>query len=136
MASYGLDYIKLREQFPDIIYCSVTPFGLEGPWASYKSSDIVSLALGGVMSLCGYDEDDLPPIAPTGGQTSHMVGTFTVTSILAALHYRDRTNVGQLIDVSAHEASICNNRDRYPDVGISKGERFSTNSTSCYAARN
>jgi hypothetical protein len=60
---------SLAQQFPSLITARITPFGDIGPWKDYKASDLIHLALGGVMMNCGYDPDpagryDLPPIAP------------------------------------------------------------------------
>jgi benzylsuccinate CoA-transferase BbsE subunit len=65
---------------------------------------LVQLALGGIMSVTGYDDvDDAPPIAPTGGQSLHLTGYFAGIGILNALIYRDMTGEGQYIDISVHE---------------------------------
>lgn len=104
LKSYNIDYNNLLNQYPNLIYCSITPFGIDGPWAHFKSSDIVQMAMGGTMSICGYDDEDLPPVAPTGGQSGHMTGVIAATSILAAIVHRQENNEGQFVDVSAHEA--------------------------------
>ena len=51
----GLGNSDLRKQFPSLITARVTPFGDDGPWANFKGSDLIHLALGGVMMNCGYD---------------------------------------------------------------------------------
>jgi crotonobetainyl-CoA:carnitine CoA-transferase CaiB-like acyl-CoA transferase len=105
MESYQLDYANLSTQIPSLIYCQVTPFGSDGPWASLKNSDLVHLALGGPMGACGYDDIlDAPPIAPTGGQSAHITSTMAAVSILSALHYRELTGEGQFLDVAVHDA--------------------------------
>src|SRR5215831_13393976 len=65
----GLGADALTKDFPALIVARMSPFGDEGPWAWFKGSDLVHLALGGVMMNCGYDpapggQYDLPPIAP------------------------------------------------------------------------
>src|SRR5262245_8426185 len=65
----GLGVDRLRQEFPTLIAARVSPFGDSGPWADFKASDLIHLALGGVMMNCGYDPApggayDLPPIAP------------------------------------------------------------------------
>ncbi|MED4225564.1 CoA transferase [Neobacillus cucumis] len=104
MKEWGLDYHTLSREFPNLVYCSVTPFGQEGPWSQYQSSDIVQLALGGIMAVTGYDDvPDAPPIAPTGGQSYHLAGYFAAMGIVSALLYRDFKNKGQFIDIAIHD---------------------------------
>ncbi|MGH8639818.1 MAG: CoA transferase, partial [Burkholderiales bacterium] len=73
----GLSTSALRAQFPALIVARVSPFGDEGPWADFKASDLIHLALGGVMMNCGYDpapdgKYDLPPIAPQMWHAYHI----------------------------------------------------------------
>ena len=105
LSALDLGYEELGRINPGIIYCSITPFGAEGPWSSFAASDLTQLALGGVMALCGYDDGSAEePIAPIGGQSKHVVGMMAVMATLAALVERDNTGVGQYIDISAHES--------------------------------
>lgn len=102
----GLGYEACRQVNPGIVYCSVTPFGTDGPWSTLAATDLTQLALGGIMAGCGYD-DGVPtadPIAPTGGQAAHVVGIQAAMATLAALIECGSTGAGQRIDVSAHEA--------------------------------
>jgi crotonobetainyl-CoA:carnitine CoA-transferase CaiB-like acyl-CoA transferase len=70
LASQGITYERLSAVNPALIWSRVMPFGDDGPWAGYKASDLVHLALGGVMMCTGYDphpltkEYETPPIAP------------------------------------------------------------------------
>jgi hypothetical protein len=87
----------------------MTPFGDHGPWADFKASDLMHLALGGVMMNCGYDPDpggryDLPPIAPQMWHAFHIAGEQLAVAILAALLYRWRTGKGQSLSCAIHEA--------------------------------
>ena len=87
--------------------CSLTPFGQDGPWKDYATSDLLHLAAGGQMAGCGYTEEeepDAPPIAPGGGQAWHMGSHFAMMAIGAALLNRTVTGKGQYIDASVHEA--------------------------------
>lgn len=107
LKKYGLDYNSLKDEFPEIIYCSITPFGQDGPWRDYKFSDLTHLALSGVMHATGYDDvPNSPPIAPTGGQSLHLAGHFAMISILTALLHRDFYSEGQYIDVSVYESIV------------------------------
>jgi len=100
----GLDHGSLAEQAPGLISCAITPFGLTGPWADYVADDLVLMALGGSMATCGYGTAD-PPLACWGDQAWLTAATYGAIAVLAALDHRDRTGQGQLIDVSAHQAS-------------------------------
>lgn len=95
---------ELERAYPHLIYCSVTPFGTTGPWAEYKASDLVHLALGGVMAACGYDNvPGAPPIAPSGGQAHHLVGVAIATGVLSALVRQLRTGRGTSLDIAVHD---------------------------------
>ena len=106
---YGLSADALKKQYPSLIVARVTPFGDSGPWAGFKASDLVHLALGGVMMNCGYDpapdgKYDLPPIAPQMWHAYHIAGEQLTMAMLAALLYRFRTGKGQHLSCAIHEA--------------------------------
>ena len=100
---------QIAEDNPKLIVCTITPFGLDGPWRALKATDLVQMALGGIMAVCGYDpgEDghyDTPPIAPAMWHSYHLGGEYAVVAIMAALNFRELTGEGQFVDVSIHEA--------------------------------
>ncbi|MBT5663754.1 MAG: CoA transferase, partial [Rhodospirillaceae bacterium] len=107
--AWGLGAKELTQQYPALIVARVTPFGDDGPWSDYKASDLVHLALGGVMMNCGYDPApggtyDLPPIAPQMWHAYHIAGEQLSMSIIAALIFRFRTGMGQQLSCAIHEA--------------------------------
>lgn len=107
--SVGLGSDALRQQYPTLIVARMSPFGDHGPWAHFKGSDLIHLALGGVMMNCGYDpapggKYDLPPIAPQMWHAYHIAGEQLAMGILAALLYRWRTGQGQYLSCAVHEA--------------------------------
>jgi crotonobetainyl-CoA:carnitine CoA-transferase CaiB-like acyl-CoA transferase len=104
LTAAGLDLDRLRRQHPRLVVLSVTPFGLTGPWANYRSSDLVALAAGGLLNSCGYDDHSIPPIRPGGDQGYQTAASFAHSGLLLALIERQRTGQGQLVDVSMHEA--------------------------------
>ena len=104
----GLDLAALCEAYPRLIVLSVTAFGLTGPWADYKSSDLVALAAGGPLNSCGYDDHSIPPIRPGGNQAYHSAASFAQIGVMLALLERQSTGRGQLLDVSMHEACAVN----------------------------
>jgi len=105
----GLGTDALRKQFPTLIVARVSPFGDYGPWVDFKGSDLVHLALGGVMMNCGYDpapggKYDLPPIAPQMWHAFHIAGEQLSMAIVAALLFRFRSGMGQYLSCAIHEA--------------------------------
>ncbi len=120
LAACGLDTHELRATNPRLIHARITPFGDTGPWADYEGSDLVHLALGGVMMNCGYDPDpsgfyETPPIAPQMWQAYQIAGEIAAMSILAALSSRLSTGRGQLLETSVHQAVSQNTETDVPD---------------------
>ncbi len=107
MDAFDLSYGSLSASNARLIHCAITPFGQNGPWANYASSDLVALALGGPMMMNGYNTEDVPgapPIRGHGDQGYNTACHYAVQGILAALLFRDRTGEGQYVDASMHEA--------------------------------
>lgn len=105
----GLGADTLTQQFPTLIAARMSPFGDDGPWSDFKASDLIHLALGGVVMNCGYDpapdgKYDLPPVAPQMWHAYHIAGEQLAMSIIAALLYRWRTGKGQRLSCAIHEA--------------------------------
>ncbi len=118
--SLGLGYEELKALNPALVYARISPFGDTGPWADYRGSDLVHLALGGVMMNCGYDptplgEYDTAPIAPQMWQSYHIAGEVTALQIVAALNYCRQTGVGQKLSTSVHDAVSKNTETDVPD---------------------
>jgi crotonobetainyl-CoA:carnitine CoA-transferase CaiB-like acyl-CoA transferase len=113
----GLALSTLEDRHPGLVIARITPFGDDGPWADYTSSDLVHLALGGPLMNCGYDPMpdgayDLPPMAPQLNHSRHIAGEQLAFGIVAALLYRNRTGKGQRIDCAVHQAvSTCTETD-------------------------
>lgn len=113
MDARGLGYETLKQTNAGLIYVRVSPFGDDGPWSHYKASDLIHLALSGIVLHCGYDphpfgQYDTPPVAPQMWQAYQIAGEMAIMSILGALGYRLRAGVGQKLDVSIHEAASMN----------------------------
>jgi len=104
LAAAGLDLDALLAAHPALIVVSVTPFGLTGPWAEHRSSDLVGLAAGGLLNSCGYDDHAIPPIRPGGNQAYMLAASFAHCGLMLALIARQRSGHGQLVDVSMHES--------------------------------
>jgi CoA:oxalate CoA-transferase len=104
MKRLGLDYERLSALNPDLIYCSVTGFGQDGPYRDLPAYDMIVQALSGGMSMTG--EPGGPPVRngiPLGDLSA---GMFGVIGILAALEERRITGKGQYVDVSMLDCQI------------------------------
>ncbi|MBP8306420.1 MAG: CoA transferase, partial [Burkholderiaceae bacterium] len=102
LARYGLDYASLSKVNPRLIYCSVTGFGQDGPWATRPGYDYLFQGMGGLMSVTG-ERDELPGGGPQRFGVPIVdlfTGMYATISILAALNHRNVTGEGQHIDVS------------------------------------
>ncbi|HTK60866.1 MAG TPA: CoA transferase [Pseudonocardia sp.] len=105
----GIGREALTDTYPSLIFARLSPFGDDGPWASFKGCDLVHLALGGPMMNCGYDPEpdgryDVPPIAPQLGHAEMIAGEQLVIGLLAALVHQRRTGQGQYVSCAVHEA--------------------------------
>ena len=87
---------------PRLVYVSITPFGQNGPKASYADADLVILAAGGPLSVTG--DDDRPPVRVTVPQAYSHAAAEAAGAALIALHERHRSGLGQHVDVSAQQA--------------------------------
>lgn len=108
LARYGLDYDSLAAANPGIVYCSITGFGQDGPYASRPGYDVLIQAMGGLMSLTGQP-DGSPGAEPmkTGVAVADLfTGVYASTAILAALRHRDRTGEGQYIDMALLDVQV------------------------------
>lgn len=102
LARYGLAYEDLRSINPRIVYCSVTGFGQDGPYAALPGYDYVFQGMGGLMSITGIPDGE-PGAAPmkSGIAISDLLtGMYATTAILAALEHRHVSGEGQYIDMS------------------------------------
>lgn len=108
LAALGLDLDRLSAAHPGLVVVSITDFGLTGPWADWRSSNLTALAAGGPLHMCGYDDHSLPPVCPGGPQAHHTAAAFARIGVLAALIERQATGLGQVLDVSIHSANALN----------------------------
>ncbi len=120
---YGLDYANLSQHNPRLIYCAITGFGQDGPYASRPGYDPVAQAMGGLMSVTGERERD--PQRVGVAVTDKITALYAVIAIQAALRYRDLTGQGQHIDLALLDvqvASMINVAQTYLSTGA-VGER-------------
>ena len=101
---YGLDYQTLSAINPRLIYCSITGFGQDGPYADRPGYDFVAQAMGGMMSITG--EADGPPIKTGVAVADLSTGLYATISILMALRHAEQTGQGQHIDCSLLDTQL------------------------------
>jgi formyl-CoA transferase len=105
---YGLDYESLKAIKPDLVYCSITGFGQDGPYAHRAGYDFLIQGMGGLMSVTG-ERDDLPGGGPQKAGvalTDLMTGMYATVAVLAALTHRDRSGQGQHIDMALLDTQV------------------------------
>jgi len=95
---YGLDYKTLHNNYPSLIYCSITGFGQTGPYAKRAGYDFLMQGMSGLMSITG--EADSQPQKVGVAVTDIFTGLYAVIAVQAALRSRDTTGLGQHIDLS------------------------------------
>ena len=100
----SLGYEGIKALSPNIVMASITPFGQEGAYTEYATTDLTALAFGGPVWNCGYDDHDIPPIRGGGNQGYHTVCHYAAVGIMIALVHRQLTGAGQYIDVNMHAA--------------------------------
>ncbi len=108
LKKYGLSYDDLKEEFPALVYCSITGFGQTGPYSNRAGYDFLAQGVGGIMSITGQP-DGTPGAEPMKvgvGIADVVCGMYATTSILAALRHRDRTGEGQHIDCALLDTQI------------------------------
>ncbi|HXJ35780.1 MAG TPA: CoA transferase [Candidatus Eisenbacteria bacterium] len=105
MAQHGLDYDRLAALNPRLVMTSIAPFGLTGPHARYRATDLVLWSAGGVATLNGDPaHPELPPLRAFGEQAGFQAGVHAAIPSLAALFARLTTGRGDHVEVSTQEA--------------------------------
>ncbi|MEO6387154.1 MAG: CaiB/BaiF CoA-transferase family protein [Croceibacterium sp.] len=104
LAHYGLDYASLREINPRLVYCSITGFGQDGPYAHRPGYDFIIQGMSGIMDLSG--ERDGPPTKLGVAYADIMTGLYAVIGIQAALHQREATGCGQQVDLALLDTMV------------------------------
>jgi len=121
-ARLGIDYQRVREVNPAVVYCSISAFGQTGPLARRGAFDVAMQAMGGGMSVTG--EPDGPPLRSGLPMADLGTGLFAAVGILAAVVERERTGTGQLVDVAMFDAMaglLTQHAGRYFMTGESAG---------------
>jgi len=108
LAKYGLDAAALQALNPRLIYCSITGYGQDGPYAAAAGYDFAIQATGGLMSVTG-EKDGTPGTEPqkVGVAVADLfTGLYATTAVLAALHERERTGRGRCIDAALLDTQV------------------------------
>ena len=111
---YGLGYDDLKKANPSLVYCSVTGFGQDGPYAPRPGYDFIFQGMGGLMSITG-ERDGQPGAGPQKvgiAITDVLTGMYASVGILAALTHRERTGEGQYIDCALLDTIIAFNANQ------------------------
>lgn len=108
LKAYGLDYESLKTVNPRLIYCSITGFGQDGPYAKRAGYDFMIQGLGGLMSLTGKPdgEDGGGPMKVGVALTDILTGLYATIGVLAALNAREQSGAGQYIDVALLDVQV------------------------------
>jgi crotonobetainyl-CoA:carnitine CoA-transferase CaiB-like acyl-CoA transferase len=104
LAQYGLDHASLSKDNPGLVYCSITGFGQDGPYAPRAGYDFIIQGMGGAMSLTG--EPDGEPQKSGVAYADLFTGLYATVAILAALRERDRTGRGAYVDMALLDTQV------------------------------
>ena len=104
LAKYGLDYASLKQINPAIVYCSITGFGQDGPYAQRAGYDFMIQGMGGLMSVTGEPEG--MPMKVGVALADVMTGLYAANAVQAALLSRAETGKGQYIDLSLLDVQV------------------------------
>ena len=104
LAKFGLDYASLKDECPRLIYCSVTGFGQDGPYAKRAGYDLMAQGMAGVMDLTGSPDGEPTRIGIP--MSDIFTGCYSVIGILAALREREQTGKGCFIDTALVDSTV------------------------------
>lgn len=121
MERHGLGYERLRADNPRLVYCSISAFGATGPLAQKPGMDLILQATGGLMGHTG--EVDGPPIKAAPPAADVTSGIYAAYGVLGALYERERSGVGQKVEVAMLDAVISLFADVATNV-LARGTRY------------
>src|SRR5438552_612076 len=104
LAKFGLDYASLSKVNPRLVYCSVTGFGQDGPYAPRAGYDLMAQGMGGIMDLTGTPDGE--PQRAGVPVADIFTGVYSAVGILAALAERERTGRGCLVDTALLDSQV------------------------------
>lgn len=100
----GVDYDSVRARNPRIVYCSISAFGQEGAYASRPAHDLAVEALSGALGMTLDDNDE--PVIPGVPISDLLAGLQGLSGVLMALIAREKTGIGDFIDIGMHDAML------------------------------
>jgi crotonobetainyl-CoA:carnitine CoA-transferase CaiB-like acyl-CoA transferase len=104
LAKFGLDYESLAGINPRLVYCSVTGFGQDGPYAARAGYDLMAQGMGGIMDLTGNPDDE--PLRVGVPVSDLFTGVYSVIGIMAALTRREQTGRGGHVDTALVDSTV------------------------------
>lgn len=104
LEKYRLDYMSRAKSNPRLVYCSVTGFGQDGPYAARAGYDAIIQGMGGIMDLTGSPSDEPQKVGVAVADI--FTGVYGVIAIQAALAQRERTGLGQHIDMALFDVMV------------------------------
>ena len=104
MQKLGLDYDTLKAEHPSLIYAACSGFGQTGPYAQQGAYDMIIQGMGGIISITGEPEG--PPVRVGTSISDITAALFTTIGVLSALHHRNETGKGQLVDVAMLDSLV------------------------------
>ncbi len=122
LKQYDLDYDSLKKEIPGLIYCSITGFGQDGPFANRPGYDFMVQGMGGLMSITG-ERDGMPGAGPQKAGvavTDVITGLYAALAIMGAIEERHRSGLGQFIDLAlldCHISMLANQNLNYMTSG-------------------
>lgn len=120
MAKYRLDYQNLKAIRKDIIMCSISAFGQTGPYSSFVGNDLTTQAMSGLMDMTG--DPDGPPRNVGTGMADVTSGIFAFGAISSALYQREKTGLGEYIDISMVDCVFSGYEIAVQSFILSKGQ--------------
>jgi crotonobetainyl-CoA:carnitine CoA-transferase CaiB-like acyl-CoA transferase len=121
MGNFGLDYASLKKIKPDVILVSLSAYGATGPYANIPGIGGTIEPMAGMSNLLGYD--DGPPLNSGQMYPDPVAGYYGAAAALLALRHRDRTGVGQYVDLSMQEANMTFIADALIDYSLNRRVR-------------
>ena len=108
LKQYGLDYDSLKAVNPRLVYCSITGFGQDGPYAPRAGYDFLIQGLGGLMSITGRPDGEpgAGPMKVGVALTDILTGLYATNAVLAALAWREKSGEGQYIDMALLDVQV------------------------------
>ena len=108
LKKYGLDYDSLKPLNPKLIYCSITGFGQDGPYARRAGYDFMIQGMGGIMSITGLPDGEpgSGPVKCGVAFADLFTGLYAVIGVLAALAHREQSGEGQFIDIALLDTQV------------------------------